>query len=330
MASFAEESLPSAEVPADSASALEVRDPDMLYCCSCQCPTSPDVSIIVVRANHKTPRNIHRCRKCHNLRARIDRVTAKRGELAEDWTAVSETEKQKFFKECSDLAGNELLMKMQETIVHSSVKTSSVKFTGTGTFMDETDLNAKYAGKPQQLEAIKQNTRRLMCPIRRVVMFEDVSFTSATEDQETRTEERKRKVEFTPNTPKPEPKKRGRATDPTKDETDPKLKCHEKKNITKKVEALNTIKLNLKDGVAKARSLQEYVPAYVTEHAGKVLDTIEQAMSMGNDAVGSSAGEMENIMTCLQNAQEEGNVDVTRLKFHTDEAENFKKSRGSR
>ena len=148
MASVAEASLPSAEVPAASSSALEVRDPDMLYCCSCQCPTSPDYSIIVVRANHKTPRNIHRCRKCHNLRARIDRVTAKRGELAEDWTAVSETEKQKFFKACSELAGNELLMKMQETIVQSTVKTSSVKFTGTGTFMDETDLNAKYAGKP--------------------------------------------------------------------------------------------------------------------------------------------------------------------------------------
>ena len=201
MASSSDAGLPSAEVPAEIASALQVRDPDMLYCCSCQCPTSPDYSIIVVRANHKTPRNIHRCRKCHNLRARIDRVTAKRGELAEDWTAVSETEKQKFFKECSDLAGNELLMKMQETIVHSTVKTSSVKFTGTGTFMDETDLNAKYAGKPQQLEAIKQNTRRLMCPIRRVVLFEDISFTSATEDQETRTEERKRKVEFTPTAP---------------------------------------------------------------------------------------------------------------------------------
>ena len=180
MASFAEAGLPSAAVPAESESALQVRDPDMLYCCSCQCPTSPDYSVIVVRANHKTPRNIHRCRKCHNLRARIDRVTAKRGELAEDWTAVSETEKQKFFKECSDLAGNELLMKMQETIVHSTAKTSSVKFTGTGTFMDETDLNAKYVGKPEQLEAIKQNTRRLMCPIRRVLLFEDVSFTSTT------------------------------------------------------------------------------------------------------------------------------------------------------
>ena len=134
----------------------------MLYCCSCQCPTSPDYSVIVVRANHKTPRSIHRCRKCHN-RVMHNRVIS--------------------------------AMKMQETIVHSTAKTSSVKFTGTGTFMDETDLNAKYAGQPQQLEAIKQNTRRLMCPIRRVLLFEDVSFTSTTEDQETRTEESKRQVE---------------------------------------------------------------------------------------------------------------------------------------
>ena len=133
MASSSDAGLPSAEVPAEIASALQVRDPDMLYCCSCQCPTSPDYSIIVVR-------DIHRCRKCHKLRARIDRVTAKRSYLADDWTAVSETEKHKFFKECSDLAGNDLLMKMQETIVHSTVKTSSVKFTGTGNFMDKKEV----------------------------------------------------------------------------------------------------------------------------------------------------------------------------------------------
>ena len=217
-------------------------------------------------------------------------------------------------------------MKMQETIVHSTAKTSSVKFTGTGTFMDETDLNAKYAGKPEQLEAIKQNTRRLMCPIRRVVLFEDVSFTSATEDQETRTEEKKRKVEFTPNTPKAAAKKRGGSTGVIKEEADAKLKGHEKKKITKKVEALNAIKLNLKDCVAKARSLQEYVPEYVTEHASKALETIEEAMSIGTDAVGNSAGDMDHIMTCLANAQDEGNAAATRLKFQTDEAESFKES----
>ena len=328
MASFAEAGHPSAEVPAESASAL-VRDPDMLYCCSCQCPTTPDYSIIVVRANHKTPRNIHRCRKCHSLRARIDRVTAKRGELAEDWTAVSETEKQKFFKECSDLAGNELLMKMQETIVHSTAKTSSVKFTGTGAFMDETDLNAKYASKPEQLEAIKQNTRRLMCPIRRVLLFEDVRFTSTTEDQETHTKEKKRKVEFTP-TPKAAAKKKATKTGVTKEEADDELNGHEQKKINKKVEALNTIKLNLMDCVAKARTLQEYVPEYVTEHASKVLETIEKAMSIGTDAVGNSAGDMDHIMTCLANAQDEGNVAATRLKFQTDEAESFKQSRSSK
>ena len=60
-----------------------------------------------------------------------------------------------------------------------------------------------------------------------------------------------------------------------------------KKKITKKVEALNTIKLNLKDCVAEAMTLQEYVPEYVTEHASKVLETVEEAMPIGTDAVGA-------------------------------------------
>ena len=71
------------------------------------------------------------------------------------------------------------------------------------------------------------------------------------------------------------------------------------------------------------------MPVYVTEHAGKVLDTIEQAMSMGNDAVGSSAGDMDHIIACLTNAQDEGNVAATRLKFQTDEGESFKQSQSS-
>ena len=119
-------------------------------------------------------------------------------------------------------------------------------------------------------------------------------------------------MEFTPNTPKAAAKKKATKTGVTKEEADDKLNGHEKKKINKKVEALNTIKLNLKDCVAKARTLQEYVPVNVAEHAGKVLETIAEAMSIGTDAVGKSAGDMDHIMACLANAQDEGNVAATR------------------
>ena len=82
--------------------------------------------------------------------------------------------------------------------------------------------------------------------------------------------------------------------------------------------------------MAKARSLQEYVPEYVTEHASKVLETIAEAMPIGTDAVGNSAGDMDHIMDLLANAQDEGNAAATRLKFQTDEADSFKQSRSSR
>ena len=69
---------------------------------------------------------------------------------------------------------------------------------------------------------------------------------------------------------------------------------------------------------------------YVAEHASKVLETTAEAMSIGTDAVGKSAGDMDHSMACLANAQDEGNVAATRLKFQTEEAESFKQSRSSR
>jgi hypothetical protein len=60
---------------------------------------------------------------------------------------------------------------MQETVNHSTQFTSSVKFKGTGVFMDEEDLGNKYASKPLQLAAIKQNTRTMWDAVREVKLL---------------------------------------------------------------------------------------------------------------------------------------------------------------
>ena len=99
--------------------------------------------------------------------------------------------------------------------------------------MDEEDLTKKYENKPEQLANILAHTRTMMCPVRRVKLFEDLKFTSETVDEESRAEARKRKVEMAP---KKSPK--GKAKGKSKEEPDVdkvKLKAGEKKNSTRKV-----------------------------------------------------------------------------------------------
>ena len=141
----------------------EIADEEMLVCCSCHRHTLPKSAIVVVRAKTKTSKDVCRCRKCHNLRARCDRVVVSRGALVEDWSSVTEEEKRQFYVDAEDKCGHELLLKMQETITHSTMKRSTVKFTGTGDFMDEIDLDNKYANKLDQLANIKKHTRGLCC-----------------------------------------------------------------------------------------------------------------------------------------------------------------------
>ena len=56
-------------------------------------------------------------------------------------------------------------------------------------------MEAKYASKPDQLQAVLQHARTLWCPVRQTLLYEDVRYTRETTDEEERTEERKRKVE---------------------------------------------------------------------------------------------------------------------------------------
>ena len=74
-------------------------------------------------------------------------MVSKRCALVDDWNAVL-----KFYADCEEAAGDTLILKMQETIVQC---TRAVKFVGTGNFLENEDLSAKYAAKLAQLNAIK-------------------------------------------------------------------------------------------------------------------------------------------------------------------------------
>ena len=250
-------------------------------------------------------------------------MVASRGRLAEDWTQVPEEEKRKFYEENVDLAGESLVVKMQEVIAHSTIKRSAVRFIGTGEWLDEVDLDEKYKHKPEQLTNIKENTRTMVCPIRRVKLFEDMKFASETVDEEIREEARERMLETAPKAqPKSKANHKGAAaTAGAEGEAEVKLKANEKNKLNKEDEALKQVKLSLMDLVATTTTLKDLVPQYIITHANntitnltKMQDVIASVLSKG------TAPDFDKLMATADSTLEVGNTAHTRLKVQVDEA----------
>ena len=100
---------------------LVVANNEQIECCSCNHMTAEAHSIIVVRAKTKTSKDIRRCKQCHNLRARCERIANRHGALVGDWTQLKEEDKRMFYDAASKLAGNDLLSKMQELHNHEII-----------------------------------------------------------------------------------------------------------------------------------------------------------------------------------------------------------------
>lgn len=303
-----------------------IEDPDVLFCCSCHRETPKHDSIIVIRSNTKVnKKEVVRCRKCHALRARIDRLVARRGEL-EDWAAVSKEDKQKFYKDCRDECGDNLLVRMQECIMHSTTRTSMAQFATTGTFLDLDDLTAKYKTKPAQLDSIIQNARKVQCPVKRVTLYEDIAYSSTLAESEERVETKKRKVDMTEA---PQPKAKAKANKPTGrpdeegDGGSNKIPAAQKKKIVKKLELLTTTKLQLSDFIAKANARSSLVPAYVIRMGTGAIQKIDEVLQEGNEAVNIGHGETQVLLDSVRDATDKGNEATAKLKLQIEEAERF-------
>ena len=151
---------------------------DPSTCTTCKKPVNAENSVVLVRCPQKMPL-ARRCKACHTLKSRINRVMSKHGNLAEDWTKVTEEQKREFYKKYQESMGDDLVARLQETVTESKRVSSSVEFQGTGDYFDEEDMNDKYKNKPEQLANIIANTRTFFCPVRQVWLYEDVTSTSA-------------------------------------------------------------------------------------------------------------------------------------------------------
>jgi hypothetical protein len=100
-------------------------------------------------------------------------------------------------KEASDLMKDDLRKKLDEAITWSTTHSIKVKFGSHGQFRDKQFLEDKYKHVPEQLAELYRNARTCFHPDRKCQMWEDRELSLALEDEEVRTEERKRKMETT-------------------------------------------------------------------------------------------------------------------------------------
>ena len=296
-------------------------------CSTCKKPVNAENSVVLMGCAQKQPL-ARRCKACHSLRSRINRVTSKFGALAEDWTKVSEQEKQEFYKKYQDLAGEGLLTRLQETIVESKRNSTSVTFEGTGEYFDEMDMNEKYKNKPEQLANIFANTRNYFCPVRQVWLYEDVKYKRIAQDTEEVSRVDKRKRQMIPkdqagNQDSAGSSKKGKKQLSTVENPNmPKLKSGEKKKILKKIEALTTKRLHLMDQCAKAKSekLKALVPAYVLEAADKTIDEALAFSSKVEETLAKEYGDSKEIMEIAEKHLEALAEGGTRVKCQVEQA----------
>ena len=312
--------------------------PDPSTCTACKKAVNEENAVVLVRSAEKQPLSL-RCKACHALKSRINRVISKHGSLAQDWTNVTEEQKKEFYKNFQSAAGEDLIARMQETVVESKRLSTKVEFEGTGEYIDENDMNQRYANKPEQLANLFANTRRFYCPVRQVWMYEDVTYKRTATDTEEVSKVEKRKVQKIPTNQgsgddgndgslakKPKKNKQGTGSDDL-----PKIKAGEKKKIIKRMELLTSKRLQVMDLCAKAKAekLKTLVPVYVLEAADKLIDEALQFSTKVEDALAKEHGNVKEILEIADKHCEVMTDSASRVKCQVEQALAFVADQGS-
>ena len=306
-------------------------------CCSCKKETTEDQSFIVVRANgKKNLTDIRRCRRCHALKARMDRLIARKGDVP-GWSEMTAEQKTLFCQKHHDAVGDDLLMRMQETVVLAQSRSTLTSFSGAGKYMDEIDLEIKYAGKPDQLLNIKTTARTIMHPTRNVLLYEDVEFESRQTEEEKREQSNRMKLEFAPTENGKGGKRKqsgasgkgGKASKQLKTEESVlnKVKAGDKKKLLKIDTTLETSTLQIKAQIdlAKGDDLKDLVPNYVVAAGETCLAKLAEARAQIAAIVASGqANNLEQTTSDLNETVEEATTTLQRVKVQVSEALDFK------
>lgn len=168
-------------------------------CCTCTTKGAKEDLVLIRAATKGSPLAVFRCKACHAMKSRLNRIMSRRGTLAKDWENMSETDRSEFIKNNNTLYGRELETKVTDAVMLATIKSSSTSFTGTGDFKTEEDLRRDWAHAPHVADNIIANGRKFHDDVKGVMLYEDVKYQSKQEDQVSNVETRKMKMESGPH-----------------------------------------------------------------------------------------------------------------------------------
>jgi hypothetical protein len=134
-----------------------------------------------------------KCLPCHRLYSRAGRIL-KRLNLKSDWSDISKESRTGFMLKATNCFGSNLELMLNETITQFKMNKAVSSFDQNSQFLDEDDLNKEYKDKPSQLASIKMNAFKFECPVRKVWLWQNPSYTMNLREEEVTEETRKREI----------------------------------------------------------------------------------------------------------------------------------------
>ena len=187
-------------------------------------------------------------------------------------------------KDNADTMGEDLAKRMQETVTEYKIHNETTEWLQNSEFRDKEDMTAKYKDKPDQLESIWKNAKKIRCPIRGVDVWQDPEFKLKHSDKVTheRIEERRMSQEaIVAPKAKARPKRAATIADVSEDNGPPMLKCGEKSKIKRLSQSFKELIQKMSVSIKRITDehLQEMVPKWVIEKANQHLLLIQSEES---------------------------------------------------
>jgi hypothetical protein len=125
-----------------------------------------------------------KCGPCNRLQNRVQRTLMQRGDLKDRWSVMNREQRKHFFQEHHAAMGSDVALRITQSTTHTFSSSQQAGFATKGDWMDTADLDKLYEGKPDQLKSIKENCKKMLCPLRGVELLQHITYNSMTNDQQ--------------------------------------------------------------------------------------------------------------------------------------------------
>ena len=94
------------------------------------------------------------------------------------WDDMDKCKKAAFIMSVKDLMGRDLRSRLRQFLEEDIESRECISLSATGRYFDSPDLRGKYKHKPEQLRIIRANTKKRVCPLSGVTLYEDMQYES--------------------------------------------------------------------------------------------------------------------------------------------------------